>query len=93
MTKARAAYSLVGLPDGRVLAAGGVDPDYKAQASSELFDPITGAWKATGDLAQAVMWSAAEALPDGRVLVAGGGLDASATHATAVCEIYSAPPR
>jgi len=35
------------------------------------------------------MWPAIQALPDGRVLVAGGGLDASAAHVTAICEIYA----
>jgi N-acetylneuraminic acid mutarotase len=92
MAKARAAHMLVRLPDGRVLAAGGVDPDYHVQVGSELFDPASGAWRASGDLAQAVMWSAAEALPDGRVLVAGGAVDANGTKTTAICQIYTAPP-
>jgi hypothetical protein len=92
MTSGRAEYSLVGLPDGRVLAAGGVDPAYGVQATSELFDPTTGTWQATGSLAVATMWPAAQALPDGRVLLAGGGLDALADRVTAACEIYSPPP-
>lgn len=92
LTSGRAEYSLVRLPDGRVLAAGGVDPAYRVQATSELFDPGTGHWQATGSLAVATMWPAAQVLPDGRVLVAGGGLDALADHVTAACEIYAPPP-
>ena len=56
MTKARAEYGLVSLPDGRVLAAGGVDPAYKVQASSELYDPTTGVWTSTGNLGVGRMW-------------------------------------
>jgi len=92
MTSARAQYSLVRLPDGRVLAAGGVNPSYRVQAASELFNPATGLWRATGSLAVPTMWPAAQLLPDGRVLLAGGGLDALADQVTAACEIYSPPP-
>lgn len=89
MTSGRAEYGLVRLPDGRVLAAGGIDPAYRVQATSELFDAATGLWHATGSLAVATMWPAAQVLPDGRVLVAGGGLDALADHVTAACETYA----
>jgi hypothetical protein len=92
MTNARAEYGLVGLPDGRVLAAGGLDPAYKVEASSELYDPTTGAWQPTGTLVVATVWPAIEALPDGRVLVA-GGLDTTASKVNAVCEIYTPSPR
>ena len=92
MTAARADFGLVALADGRVLAAGGVDPAYRVEAGGDLYDPSTGVWQATGNLPTPTMWPAIQALPDGRVLVAGGGLDASATHATAICEIYSPAP-
>lgn len=92
MTSARAEYGLVGLPDGRVLAAGGLDPAYKVEASSELYDPTTGAWQPTGTLVVATVWPAIEALSDGRVLVA-GGLDTTASKVNDVCEIYTPPPR
>lgn len=93
MTSARADYSLVLLADGRVLAAGGVNPAYTVQASSEIYDPATGAWTATGDMTVGTMWSAAGLLPDGRVLMAGGALDALAGGLTNVSQIYSPPPR
>ncbi|MFI5258640.1 MAG: Kelch repeat-containing protein [Candidatus Limnocylindrales bacterium] len=89
MVSARADYSLVKLADGRVLAAGGVNPAYTVQASSEIYDPSTGAWAATGDLLVGTMWPAAGLLPDGRVLIAGGALDALAAHLTAACQIYA----
>jgi len=89
MTGARADYSLVRLADGRVLAAGGVDPAYTVQASSEIYDPATGVWAATGKLMVGTMWPAVGLLPDGRVLIAGGALDALAAHLTAACQIYS----
>ena len=92
MTNGRADFGLVGLPDGRVLAAGGVDPAYKVQAGSELYDPATGLWAATGKLSLATMGSIGQALPDGHVLLAGGALDALASKVTGVCEIYSPPP-
>ena len=91
MTSARAEYGLVELPDGRVLAAGGIDPSYRVQTATELFDPATGHWEASGKLATATMGSAVLALPDGQVLIAGGALDALASKVTGVCEIYTAP--
>jgi hypothetical protein len=91
MTSARAEYGLVELPDGRVLAAGGIDPSYRVQTATELFDPAIGRWEASGKLATATMGSAIQALPDGQVLIAGGALDALASKVTGVCEIYTAP--
>jgi alkanesulfonate monooxygenase SsuD/methylene tetrahydromethanopterin reductase-like flavin-dependent oxidoreductase (luciferase family) len=93
MTNGRAEFGLVSLPDGRVLAAGGVDPVYTPQAAAELFDPSTGAWTATGSLTVATMWPAIQVLPDGRVLIAGGGLSATADRVTAICEIYTPATR
>ena len=92
MKNARSEYSLVSLPDGRILAAGGIDPAYKVQAGAELYDPATGLWQATGKLGTGSMGSAIQAFPDGRVLIAGGALDALASKVTGVCQIYSPPP-
>lgn len=64
----------VGLPNGRVLAAGGrsnVAP-YVAYASAEIWDPLTGKWSPTGSMA-VNRWSAtATALNNGKVLITGG---------------------
>jgi hypothetical protein len=93
MTNARAEFGLVPLLDGRILALGGVDPSYKVQAGSELYDPATGEWQVTGGLGVAIEWAAVQTLPDGRVLVAGGGLDALASEVTAACQVYTPAPR
>jgi hypothetical protein len=90
LTAARGSPSIVSLPDGRVLAAAGVDPKYHVLASAEIYDPNLGTWQATGSLPVAMERPAVAVLPDGRVLVAGGALDASAGRVTAVCALYSA---
>jgi hypothetical protein len=92
MSVGRARLRMAVLPDGRVLAVGGLDPQLKTLASSDIYDPLTGQWQPTGRLATAVMWPALGRLPDGRVLVAGGATDASAHSLTSVCEIYAPPP-
>jgi hypothetical protein len=89
----RAQFEMGLLPDGRVLAVGGVDAAYKTLATSEIWDPTSGQWQTSGKLGVAIMWPAAGVLPDGRYFVAGGALDALARHLTAVTEIYTAPPR
>ncbi len=91
MKAARAEYGLVRLPDGRVLAAGGIDTHYRVHTASELYDPATGVWEATGELAVGAMGSAFQTLPDGQVLIAGGAMDALASKVTGVCEIYTPP--
>ena len=62
------------LKDGRVLSVGG------HPTASELFDPTTGTWAATGPLgADYADLLVSVALPDGRVFMAGGG-PAAAAH-------------
>jgi len=89
MTGSRSLFALVGLPDGRILAAGGVDSSYKLEASAELYDSTSGTWRSTGSLVTAVTLPATLVLADGRVLVAGGGLDSSANKQTAISQIYT----
>ena len=79
------------LPGGGALAAGGIDPAYKVTAASELYDPVTGIWQATGDLTVGAMGSVVQPLRDGRVLIAGGAMDALASKVTGACELFSAP--
>ena len=62
------------LPDGTVLAAGGLFGTFLA--SSELYNPTSGTWTFTGKLNQARSDQTATLLTNGVVLVAGGG-DAS----------------
>jgi N-acetylneuraminic acid mutarotase len=74
MARARVGHTATLLSSGRVLVAGGSSlTGYdSAVASSELYDPATGAWTATGALIQRRVSDTATLLADGRVLVAGG---------------------
>jgi hypothetical protein len=75
------------LVDGRVLVVGG-GSDYtnlSFLASAEIYDPTTGSFAATGDMAETRTYHAATVLSDGRVLVT-GGYGAQAPLASA--EIY-----
>src|SRR5947207_6731496 len=67
------------LPNGKVLAAGGVNNNlgsgriiYTTLKSAELYDPATGTWSYMGNLMQPREFHAATLLQDGQVLVAGG---------------------
>ena len=60
------------LSDGRVLIVGGEDSDGRWLASAEIWDPATGAFTATGSLAEARSRHTATLLPDHRVLIIGG---------------------
>jgi hypothetical protein len=51
------------LPNGKVLVAGG-----RSLSSSELYDPATGTWTATGSLANERYGHTATLLPNGKVL-------------------------
>jgi N-acetylneuraminic acid mutarotase len=65
------------LPNGEVLVAGGylgVNSQYQPiyTATAELYNPSTGAWKATGSMTVPRAFHGATLLPNGEVLVAGG---------------------
>ena len=60
------------LPDGRVLIAGGMDENFAALTSAEVFDPATDSFSPTGDMIAARKFETATPLQDGRVLVVGG---------------------
>jgi hypothetical protein len=79
MARARRRFIATLLPDGRVLVAGGLfDGSDRCQgsnclSSSEVYNPATGTWTATGDMTVARGFHSATPLANGKVLVAGGG--------------------
>jgi hypothetical protein len=75
MIEARSHHTATLLPDGSVLVAGGYssysfgsDP----LAEAELYDPSSGTWTATRNMAEGRLGYTATLLPDSTVLVAGG---------------------
>jgi N-acetylneuraminic acid mutarotase len=79
---------MVLLADGRVLAAGGPDTRGTGLGSSELYDPATGSWNATGSMTQGRGGHSATVLLDGRVLVVGGFANAVNASSLASAELY-----
>lgn len=75
MLEARLYHTAIVLPDGRVLVVGGVDSVIdggQVSVSAELYDPVTGSWKASESMPDARRGFTATLLRDGTVLVAGG---------------------
>lgn len=87
MATPRYAFTAVPLPDGRVLAAGGLGST-GALASAELFEPLTGTWSPAGNMKVARAYYVATRLRNGKVLVAGGCTNTNCSAATATAEIY-----
>ena len=95
MAFSRTFHNLTLLPDGTVLASGGMSTSdgvdlTKAVLPAELWDPTTETWKTVASLTTGREYhSTALLLPDGRVLMAGGGqLPGRATNINSA-EIYS----
>jgi hypothetical protein len=77
MTRRRASHTATLLSNGKALVSGGYNGGL-ILASSELYDPVTGTWSATGSMATARMFFTATLLLGGKVLVAGGfGMNSS----------------
>ena len=81
MAFGRRQHNLTVLPDGKVLATGGLSSganlvDLNASVlSAELWDPESGEWSTLSDASQKRQYhSTALLLPDGRVLTGGGGI-------------------
>lgn len=75
------------LPSGKVLVTGGCTSNISScdTATSELYDPATNKWSATGSLNNARRYQTAVLLQSGKVLVIGG------FHGSAItsCELYN----
>lgn len=73
MVQPRQGHTATLLADGRVLIVGGWAREGTAPlAEAEVFDPVTGGFRAVGSLRTGRGGHTASLLPDGRVLVAGG---------------------
>jgi len=88
MNVGRAEFNSVELPNGRILAVGGVTTNVKAIASAEIYDPATGIWTLTGSMSEARNDLQLARLADGRVLVAGGGTGSEEKHRRRSAEIF-----
>ena len=91
MTAGGAQFRMAMLPDGRVLAVGGLGAGHEPQASVDRFDPASGSWSPTGAMSDASWWPALVVLRDGRALVAGGASDKSGAVPLASAELYGPP--
>ncbi len=75
MSQNRTFHTLTLMPDGRVLAVGGEDPngaDHVLLSTTEIFDPETHTWSPGPDLSQPRSNHSATLMPDGGILLAGG---------------------
>lgn len=93
LSAGRSGHTATLLLDGRVLVTGGTTHEegaegsrFVALASTALFDPKAGTWKAGAPMAQARNWHTATLLDDGRVLVTGGAREQKSHLATT--ELY-----
>jgi len=91
MITPRASHTATLLANGKVLVVGGASkifpfpPQYLA--SAELYDPSTGTFAATGNMATARERHTATLLPNGKVLIVGGFV-AAGDSTTASAELY-----
>jgi N-acetylneuraminic acid mutarotase len=85
MASQRTGFTATRLPNGKVLAAGGMGD---ANASAELYDPAVRAWSPAASMAVGRYGHSATLLPSGKVLVAGGGPANGDSAYTATAELY-----
>jgi hypothetical protein len=71
----RAATSVVLLPYGKVLVAGGIDNSGHATPRAEIFNPATNSFEAANWLTSPRMYGNAVLLRNGHVLITGGSND------------------
>src|SRR5450755_1576237 len=69
MLEPRSGHTATLLPDGRVLIAGGMRRNQDFYRSAELYNPATGKFQHTGEMAVARVGNAAVLLRSGKVLI------------------------
>jgi hypothetical protein len=77
-----------GLPDGRLLVAGGHINDHIGLPDSNLFNPFSQTWSAGGAMSYQRWYPTVTALPDGRMLATGGETTCSGCEAV-IPEVYN----
>jgi hypothetical protein len=60
------------LADGRILVAGGYNPNSLGAANANIFDPVTLSWSALPNMAYRRWYPTSTTLPDGRALITSG---------------------
>jgi Galactose oxidase, central domain/Kelch motif len=95
LNRPRFAHAAVLLPGGKVFVSGGfgntsdcMDEGVQPENTAELYDPATGSFARTGDMAQSRGGHTATLLADGTVLVAGGGRQANGGTVLSGAELY-----
>ena len=71
MLEPRSGQTATLLPDSKVLIAGGMRRNQDFYKSAELYDPTTGRFQPTGEMAERRVGHIAVLLRSGKVLVAG----------------------
>jgi hypothetical protein len=88
----RAGFAAVRLNDGRVLVAGGISagrsPNRRVEDTAEIYDPATGRFTITGNMAVPRYKLGSALLPNGKVLVVGGSDSRDWQGMYASTEIY-----
>jgi hypothetical protein len=88
LKEGRRAFALTALPDGRVIASGGLNPDGQALSSIEVWSPSSKRWR-TAYLKNGRAFHTATLLEDGTVLLVGGLTNYGALlEATSLIEIF-----
>jgi N-acetylneuraminic acid mutarotase len=91
MTTARSYHRTTLLSDGRVLVTGGghgFNTGPLIEKTAEIYDPSTGMWRLTDQMANARYGHTATLLSDGRVLIAGGAGRGGDCMSMVTAELY-----
>src|SRR5258708_20994627 len=88
MPRVRTQFLMAALPDGTVIALGGLEDRGAVSRTSIIYDPRTDTWREGARLSTDRVLSALTTLPNGDLLVIGGPQAASNTAAR-----YDPPPR